>query len=169
MKPEYIIQQLEANLEVFRHLLSHKEKTCQGWRPAPDTWSLLEIVCHLYDEEREDFRTRVFHALDHTPGMPPSIDPPGWVSARKYNEQEYQVQLDAFLKERKKSITILKSVLNPDWESGFDHPILGRLTAYRLLSNWLAHDYHHIRQINRRLYEYLRLSSQADLSYAGDW
>lgn len=156
-------------MEVFRALLSEKDVACQTWRPDPDAWSLLEIVCHLYDEEREDFRTRVFHALNNTPGMPPSIDPPGWVSERKYAEQSYEVKLDSFLAERKKSLSALEEVSNPSWENGFDHPVLGRLTAYQLLSNWLAHDYHHIRQINRRLYEYLSANSKSDLSYAGDW
>ena len=25
-------------------------------KPGGDSWSILEVVCHLYDEEREDLR-----------------------------------------------------------------------------------------------------------------
>jgi hypothetical protein len=39
----------------------------------------------------------------------------------------------------------------------------------QLEANWLAHDYHHIRQVNRRLYEYLQFKSKANLAYAGNW
>ena len=31
------------------------------WKPDADSWSILEVVCHLVDEEREDFRTRLDH------------------------------------------------------------------------------------------------------------
>ena len=29
------------------------------WKPDPDSWSLLEVINHLYDEERQDFRVRL--------------------------------------------------------------------------------------------------------------
>ena len=29
------------------------------WKPDSETWSILEVVNHLYDEEREDFRVRL--------------------------------------------------------------------------------------------------------------
>lgn len=169
MKPEKIIQQLDANAEVFRALLSHKDEACRRYKPDEVAWSLLEIVCHLFDEEREDFRVRVFHALQNPDHMPPAIDPVGWVTSRKYMEQDYDHRLSAFLEERKTSIRELIALSDPSWDHGFDHPQAGRLTAYTMLANWLAHDYHHIRQINRRLYEYLREKSEVGLGYAGDW
>lgn len=168
MKPEQIIHQLQANRSVFKSLLVDKEVMIQ-WKPSPDAWSLLEIVCHLYDEELEDFGTRVFNTLLTPEAQPPSIDPPGWVVLRKYAEQDYDEKLNAFLDERNKSIEKLKALNNPRWENIYTHPVAGRLSAYHLLANWLAHDYHHIRQINRMLYEYLRESSKVDLEYAGDW
>lgn len=168
MKPEQIIQQLQANRAVFKNLLTDKEAMIK-WKPLPDAWSLLEIVCHLYDEERADFRTRVFNTLLTPEIQPPSIDPPGWVTQRKYAQQDYGEKLNAFLEERNKSIKKLKALKNPQWKNIYVHPFAGELTAYQLLANWLAHDYHHIRQINRRMYEYLRESSKVGLGYAGDW
>lgn len=169
MKPEQIIQQLEANQQVFAALLAHKEEACTKWKPDLASWSLLEIVCHLYDEEREDFRTRLLNTL-FTPGNnPASIDPVGWVTARQYKDQNYEQKIIDFLQERTSSIAQLTSLKNPAWENVYVHPTIGPISAYQFLANWLAHDYHHIRQINRRLYEYLKFSSGEDLSYAGEW
>jgi hypothetical protein len=168
MKPEQIILQLQVNKPVFKTLLTDKEAMIK-WKPTPDAWSLLEIVCHLYDEEREDFRARVFNTLLTPETQPPSIDPPGWVTQRKYAQQDYAEKLNAFLEERTVSIKKLKALKNPAWKNIYSHPFEGNLTAYQLLANWLAHDYHHIRQINRRLYEYLRHSSKVSLEYAGEW
>lgn len=40
------------------------------WRPDAESWSILEVVNHLADEEREDFRTRLDFIL-HRPGEGP--------------------------------------------------------------------------------------------------
>jgi uncharacterized damage-inducible protein DinB len=169
MKPNQIILQLDANRLIFKNLFQNKEKEQYEWRPDKNSWSLLEIVCHLYDEEREDFRTRVFNTLMTPDLMPPSIDPPGWVKSRAYAKQDYHQMLNAFLRERISSVIQLHALRKPQWDQVFNHPTIGPLTAYQLLANWLAHDYHHIRQVNRRLYEYLRFSSRVSLAYAGDW
>ena len=29
------------------------------WKLSPEQWSILEVINHLYDEERQDFRTRL--------------------------------------------------------------------------------------------------------------
>lgn len=169
MKPNQIILQLEVNRPVFKTLLEHKDQMVTRWKPEESEWSLLEITCHLYDEEREDFRTRVFNTLLTPEIQPPSIDPPGWVKERKYAKQDFDERLNAFLTERKSSIKKLNALKDPEWKNIYHHPTAGDLSAYQLLCNWLAHDYHHIRQINRRLYEYLKFSSKTDLTYAGDW
>jgi hypothetical protein len=46
---------------------------------------------------------------------------------------------------------------------------LGRLSAGTFLSNWLAHDYLHIRQIIRLKYQYLQRQTRESLDYAGAW
>lgn len=169
MKTEQVISQLETNRLVFKALLERKEKAVVLWKPEGHAWTLLEIVCHLLDEEREDFRTRVFNTLFTPDLQPPSINPPAWVKERNYAGQDFDEKLADFLKERKNSIKKLKALKEPQWSHVFHHPLAGPLTAYQLLCNWLAHDYHHIRQINRRLYEYLQYNCEVGLGYAGEW
>jgi len=44
---------------IFKGLTKDINTELAIWKPAPDKWSILEVVNHLYDEEREDFRQRL--------------------------------------------------------------------------------------------------------------
>jgi len=164
-----IIQGIAGNRNVFKELLSGLTEAIYLWKPAPEKWCLLEIVCHLYDEEREDFRARTRHVLE-TPSAPlPSIDPQGWVEARSYLQQNFPDKLNSFLAERDQSVKWLQTLPEPRWDNAYEHPKFGKMTAGMFLSNWLAHDYLHIRQITRMKYDYLKQRTTEDLSYAGSW
>jgi hypothetical protein len=164
-----IITALARNASVFHELLSGKSPEEVLWRPDPGKWNLLEIVCHLHDEEIEDFRARVKHTLENRKEMPTSIDPVGWVLQRNYSGQNYEEVLEKFLGERSKSVEWLMNLKNPHWDNHFIHQRLGELSAGMFLTNWLAHDYLHIRQINRYCYEMLRQKTTFRLDYAGEW
>ena len=104
INPNFIIQELERNRAVFHQLLAGVPEKAYHWRPNTDKWNLLEIICHLYDEEREDFRARLRLVLD-TPKEPfTGIDPQGWVSARNYAGQDFEAVLKDFLAERVQSV-----------------------------------------------------------------
>ena len=169
MNPSYIIDQLENNQLVFQHLLQKKSKEESIWKPTSDQWNLLEIVCHLVDEEVHDFRARVKTALDQVNHPFYPIDPVGWVTERKYNEQDYISKVDEWLTEREHSIKWLRSLETPNWSSTFNHVDFGPVSARYFLDNWLAHDHLHIRQINRTKRAYLAHYSGEDLIYAGKW
>ncbi|MBT8205533.1 MAG: DinB family protein [Eudoraea sp.] len=169
MNIDNIINDLSRNQEVFRELLTGLLDEVYLWKPQPEKWCLLEVVCHLYDEEREDFRARTRHVLQ-TPKEPmPLFDQIGWVTEREYIRQDFEEKLEAFLKEREQSIAWLSSLQVPKWDNAYDHPKLGPMTAKMFLTNWLAHDYFHIRQIIQIKFGYLQQQTREDLSYAGDW
>jgi hypothetical protein len=164
-----IISELHRNNQVFTDLLSGLNKEEYLWKPAPEKWCLLEIICHLYDEEREDFRARIKHAFE-SPGLPfPPIDPVKWVHERKYLSQDFKSVLEKFSDERMQSVEWLNSLSSPDWNSGYNHPKFGMITAKMLLANWLEHDYLHIRQILTLKHLYLKNHSGESLLYAGTW
>ena len=164
-----IVKELKRNADAFKTLLDKLSEEQYLWKQNPDKWCLLEIICHLCDEEREDFRKRTKLVLE-SPELPlPKIDPVGWVKERKYTEQDYTKKLNEFPAEREKSIEWLTSLQNPNWENAYEHPKFGKMSAKLFLSNWLAHDYLHIRQITKLKYDYLKFISGEDLSYAGNW
>jgi hypothetical protein len=160
---------LARHRAIFRDLLSDRDPAARVWRPAAAKWSRLEIVCHLLDEEREDFRARVQHAL-MTPQAPLApIDPEGWVTARRYAAQDYDAVLAAFLREREASVAWLRTQAAAPWHRGYEHPRLGPVTAGMFLANWLAHDLLHMRQLARYDYQSLQQETGEDLRYAGEW
>ena len=163
MTISYIINQLDKNQKVFKSLLANKSEEEYLWRPQPEKWCLQDIVCHLLDEERNDFFARVKHTL-YTPvqEMTP-IDPEGWVLEHDYSSQNYREVLEVFLNERRKSVIWLNKHVDAPWDNTHQHPKLGAMSAKLFLYNWLAHDYLHIRQINRYQYDYLKEKGSLDL------
>ncbi|HXH19505.1 MAG TPA: DinB family protein, partial [Chitinophagales bacterium] len=120
--------------------------------------------------EREDFRTRLKHTFE-SPDQPlPPIDPKGWVTSRDYMAQDFFQTVKKFLDERMQSVEWLRSLENPPWKNAHRHPRFGPLSAEMFLASWLAHDYLHVRQINRLRYHYLlHATPEVSLRYAGEW
>ena len=169
MNYKTIIQELSRNRNVFKELFSGLTEEEYLWKTEPNKWCMLEIICHLYDEEREDFRTRTRQVLESPEKSLPPIDPAGWVKERGYMQQNFEKKLDAFLKERDQSVDWLQSLKSPKWDNAYNHPKFGPMTAKMFLSNWLAHDYLHIRQITRLKYDRLGQITDETLNYAGNW
>jgi len=159
----------KQNLNTIHSLLENIEEAQIRWKQSPEKWNLLEIICHLLDEEKEDFRTRLKSVLENPENPFPPIDPPGWVISRNYGNQDFKKVLTEFIEERKKSVDWLKSLNNVNWDNTYLHPKIGPMSARYIITNWLAHDYLHIRQILKLKYDYLKEVSQQNLSYAGDW
>lgn len=163
------IAQLERQAQSIQSLVVGISAEQARWKPAPESWSILEVVNHLYDEEREDFRTRLKHILDGVNGLPPPIDPAGWVVSRGYNERDLSVSLAQFLEERSRSLAWLRGLNTPNWDSAVETPF-GRLSAGDLLVAWLAHDLLHLRQLVELHYNYHKQQAQPyQVGYAGDW
>ena len=167
MTEKEVVKALAENLGFYKDLLSNLDTDTVSWKPSETSWSLLEVVCHLLDEEREDFKARILHLFKHPNNHPPAIDPQGWVTERNYAKQDYNTVLQEFFKERTKSIEWLNGLENAPWENSFEHQHFGTMSASLFLTNWLAHDYFHFRQIFKIKYLYLQSQSMHSLNYAG--
>jgi hypothetical protein len=163
-------KKLETTGAAIAHLLGDMTEEQARFRPAPESWSALEVLNHLYDEEREDFRQRLDITL-HSPDQEyPPIDPQGWVTARAYNTRDLHESLDRFRKEREHSVSWLQSVQNPDLTRMYSHKGLQGLRAGDLLVSWVAHDLLHLRQLVELRWQYLgTTSSPFRFDYAGEW
>jgi len=163
-----VIDHFECNSKAIAALLGNISDEQARWKPE-GKWSILEIVNHLYDEERDDFKLRLTLIIEDPRAAWPPIDPQTWITERKYNERDLAESVQRFLKERKDSILWLKSLHNVPWSNSKEHPTAGTMTASRLLYSWLAHDYLHIKQITIMLFNYLQKDvSPISLNYAGE-
>ncbi len=169
MDQAYCIAQLARHRDVFKQIFSGLTKEDLRWKPAPEKWCLLEVLCHLHDEEREDFRARLKHVLETPDQVMPKIDPVAWVTERKYMEQDSAVMLEKFLAERDRSVEWLRGLKDAKWTNAYMHPTVGPVSCDLLLVNWVAHDLLHFRQITRLRYEQLRTITIEPLDYAGAW
>jgi hypothetical protein len=155
MDLNFYTARMDENRRTFSSLLSGVGDEQAHWRPAPEKWSLVEVVNHLHDEEREDFRARLDIALNRPAEVWPAIDPVGWVAARGYNERGLDESLADFLREREASLEWLRGLRSPDWARTSTHPRGRTLAAGDLLASWLAHDFFHLRQMANLHWLYL--------------
>jgi hypothetical protein len=169
MEFNLLYQELTNSTEMIRVLLSGISREDAQTKPDFESWSILEVLCHLYDEEREDFREHLDFILHRQNEKYHVIDPQGWVTERKYNEQNFIKMQEKFFTERWKSLEWLKTLTGTDWETTYisQH---GSVSAGEMFSCWVAHDNLHIRQLVELRRKYIEnITSPYDLQYAGDW
>ncbi len=154
MNVRKIIQQMTTNALVLEKLTSTISYEQAVWKPTPQKWSVLEVVHHLLDEEKLDFRTRLKLTLEGKGEAWPPFDPQGLMTEHKYNDQDFEKILSLFLDERAESLVWLQKLENPQWEFYYDHPKIGIIRAGDLLVSWLEHDLLHLRQLLNLQIEY---------------
>ncbi len=169
MDLDYVSNRMEANAGIFESLVKNVSKEQALWQPARDKWSILEVVNHLYDEEREDFRHRLKLVLTDPVLTWPPIAPQEWAVARGYRQRDLRESVNNFLSERKESLRWLRSLCSPKLENRHEREAES-LSAGDLLAAWLAHDFLHIRQLTRLHWQYLTATAVPfNLAYAGPW
>ncbi len=154
-----LADQLEISGRILQDLFVDVEDDEVRWRPAPERWSMLEVLVHLWDEEKDDFRHRLALTLDDPTRDWPPIDPEGWVRERRYNQRDPAEALAGFRQERVASLAWLRGLEEPAWDRGHEHPALGVLRAGDLMAAWTAHDLLHIRQLSNLRIEYLGVTA----------
>jgi hypothetical protein len=164
-----LLQELTNSTEMIRTLLAGIPQEDAAVKPTPEAWSILEVTCHLRDEERADFRARLDTIL-HRPAEPfAMINPQGWVTERKYNEQNFEQMIESFFAERAQSLEWLKGLAGGDWETTHTDEY-GSVTAGEMFSSWIAHDNLHIRQlVELRRAHIEKITQPYPIEYAGEW
>ncbi len=154
MNVKKIIKQMTTNaliLDTMTKSISHDQAV---WKPAPQKWSVLEVVHHLLDEEKSDFRARLKLTLDGKGEPWPPFDPLRLVTEHKYNEQDFDKIMSLWLDERAESLVWLQKLEKPQWELYYNHPQIGIIRAGDLLVSWLEHDLLHFHQLLNLQIEY---------------
>jgi hypothetical protein len=169
MEFKTLYQELVHSTDMIRSLLAGISAEEARMKPSKGTWSILEVTCHLYDEEREDLREHLDFILYRQNKEWHPIAPQAWVKLRKYNEQDFGKMKAKFFRERTKSLAWLKSLKNIGWNITYKSKF-GTMRAGDMFASWVAHDNLHIRQLAElRRWHIERNTKPFKIRYAGEW
>ncbi len=117
-------------------------------RPAPDKWSIGQVLAHLADGEIVGgYRIRLILG---SPGVAiPGYDQDRWVVSGHYDQRDPRKSLDQFRVLRDGNLELLRS-LDPDqWTLYGVHSERGPETIEHIVRMFAAHDLNHLRQIEQ--------------------
>ena len=169
MDTVYLKRQLAINRDRVAALSRGISEDQARWKPDEESWSVLEVVSHLADEEEFDFPVRLKIILEDGDKSWPEIDPQGWVVEREYNQGDLYESLSRYVKLRNEWMDWLDILENPDWDAIYEAPF-GEITAGDMFVSWVTHDLLHLRQLVELQRLYLEEKAKPyRMDYAGEW
>jgi hypothetical protein len=123
-----------------------------GQRPAPDKWSIVEILAHLAEDElTSSWRYR--QMIEHDGTILAGFDQELWSRLGSYSGWNATEAFQLFRLLREANLRMLASLKPEQWERSGNHVERGKLTVRELARHMAAHDINHIQQIERLLAE----------------
>ena len=142
------VEILRATPAKLKGALKGVPKAVLLFTPAPGKWSILEIVCHLRDMERDAYLGRYQRILaEDTPRLP-DIDGDVYSLENDYRSQKLGEALREWSRLRRECLRLLSSVKREQWDRASVHETAGRLTLADLARRHaVGNDEAHLGQI----------------------
>src|SRR5271167_2836552 len=119
-------------------------------RPAPDKWSVAEILAHLADTEIVGgFRRRMMLGAPGTPIA--GFNQDTCVTSGHYDKRDPRKSVEQFRVVREANLALLKSLTPEQWKHHGVHSERGVETVEHIVRMFAGHDLNHIQQIERIL------------------
>lgn len=119
-------------------------------RPAPDKWSVGEILAHLADAEMVGgFRMRLILGAPGTPVA--AFDQDSWVTSGHYEKRDPRKSVEQFRVIREANLALLRSLTPEQWKHYGMHSERGQETIEHVVRMFAGHDMNHLQQIQRIL------------------
>jgi hypothetical protein len=148
--PEALLRSARRDLErlpgLLDALLTDLDDTMWRARPLPNEWAPVEIICHLRDEEAEDFGARVRVTVEGGTAFVP-IDPEKWAVARRYRADDPHAALALLKQRRVENLAFLATVDAKRLATEVELRGAGRLSGLDLIAAWVTHDRLHVTQL----------------------
>jgi len=137
--------------------------------PAPGKWSILEILGHLRDMEREAYLERYERILAETEPRLPDLNGEAYAIERDYRSAKAGEVLRDWTRLRRETLRLLRRVTADEWTRAGVHDTAGRLTMDDFLRRQaVGNDEAHLGQIEaiKRRYAVLETLAGAPAAMA---
>jgi hypothetical protein len=148
------LAQLENTPELLRLLLEDLTEEEANWKPAPDRWSIAEVIEHLSHVEGHGFRSRMDQMTESVLPEILEYDQEAFAAQGQYSGRDVEDSFDHWEDQRDANIEFLRGLDESVVTRQGKHEKLGIITVGDLLNEWAFHDMGHIRQILELLRSY---------------
>ena len=136
---------LEATPAILRELMSEISHEDAQWKPAPDRFSIAEVLAHLSHSEGHCYRARVDRFL--TEEMPEFEPDDARMHIELYESSDPEEEFAHFEEQRETNIELLRGLPADAGSRKAKHRAAGEITLSQMLHEWALHDLGHVRQI----------------------
>lgn len=119
-------------------------------RPAPEKWSVGEILAHLAEDELAT-AWRYRQMIEHNGCELASFDQDQWAQLGHYASWNPKEALELFRLLRDANLRMLARLSSEEWQKFGVHAERGKITVSDLARHMAGHDMNHIDQIRRIL------------------
>ncbi len=156
---------LEATPAILRGLRSEISDEDARWKPAPDRFSIAEVLAHLFHSEGHCYRARVDRFLAEE--MPELEPDDAQMHLELYKNGDPEEDLGHFEDQRETNIKLLRGLPAEAGSRKAMHLAAGEITLSQMLHEWALHDLGHVRQIAElvRARKYLAGAGPLGLDY----
>jgi uncharacterized damage-inducible protein DinB len=140
------LSRLEEFPRVVASLLKGVSDETLRRKPAPDTWSMLEILCHLRDVDRF-FVERYAKVANHDRPALRVFNQDELATLLKYNQEDPASVLREFRALRAEVVALLYALAPQSWQRIGVHPKRGEFSIAAAADHHLSHDSSHANRI----------------------
>lgn len=139
------LELLEATPAILRGLMSEISEEDARWKPAPDRFSIAEVLAHLSHSEGHCYRARVDRFLAEE--MPEFESDDAQMHLELYRNGDPEEDFAHFEDQRETNIEMLRGLTVDMGSRKAMHRAAGEITLSQMLHEWALHDLGHVRQI----------------------
>ena len=136
---------LEETPAIMRRLIRGLSHDDARWKPAPDRFSVAEVLAHLSHSETHCYRMRVDRFLNEE--LPEFEEDNAQMYLDLYRDADADDSFAHFTEQRGTNIAFLHTLPRSAGGRKAMHTVMGEFTLQQMLHEWAMHDLGHIRQI----------------------
>ena len=139
------LDMLEATPEILRGLMCEISDEDARWKPAPDRFSIAEVLAHLSHSESHCYRSRLDRFLAED--LPEFAPDDAQLHLDLYRNADPEEDFSHFEEQRETNIEFLRGLPAGAGTRRAKHQAAGMITLAQMLHEWTLHDLGHVRQI----------------------
>jgi hypothetical protein len=136
---------LAATPGILRALTSVLTDDDSRWKPAPDRFSVAEVLAHLSHSEGHCYRMRLERFLAET--RPTLVPDDAQMYLDLYRGADPREAFEQFEEQRQSNVDYLRGLPSEAGGRLALHPEAGDISLSQMLHEWALHDLGHTRQI----------------------